>query len=62
MAQTHQIKYIGPTIMLVLTLVILVLMKPKFVQTNGKVSIVKAVGISLVLALLLAVVLYFIPM
>jgi hypothetical protein len=37
-------------------------MKPKFVQTNGKVSIVKAVGISLVLALLLAVVLYFIPM
>ena len=62
MTQTHQIKYIGPIIMFVLTLAVLVLMKPKFVQTNGKVSIVKAVGISLVLALLLAVVLYFIPM
>ena len=62
MVQTHQIKYIGPTIMLVLTLVILVLMKPKFVQTNGKVSIEKSVGIALVLALLLAVALYFIPM
>ena len=62
MAQTHQIKYIGPAIMLVLTLAILVLMKPKFVQTNDKVSIVKAVGIALVLALLLGVVLYFLPM
>lgn len=62
MTQTHQIKYIGPIIMLVLTLAVLVLLKPKFVQTNGKVSIVKSLGIALVLALLLGVVLYFLPM
>ena len=62
MTQTHQIKYIGPIIMFVLTLAVLVLMKPKFVQTKGNVSIVKSLGIALVLALLLGVVLYFIPM
>jgi hypothetical protein len=48
--------------MLVLTLAVLVLLKPKFVQTNGKVSILKSLGIALVLALLLGVVLYFLPM
>lgn len=62
MAQTHQIKFIGPIIFFFITLAFLVLLKPKFVQTNGKLSIIKPVVISLVLALSLATALYFIPM
>ena len=59
---THEIKFIGPILLFVLTLALLVVLKPKFVQTDGKLSVVKPVLFSLVLALLLAVALYFIPM
>ena len=58
----HEIKFIGPILLFVLVLAILALAKPKFVQTNGKLSILKSVGIALVLALVLAAALYFIPM
>ena len=58
----HDIKFIGPILLFVLVLAILALAKPKFVQTNGKLSILKSVGIALVLALVLAAALYFIPM
>ena len=52
----HDIKIIGPIIMFVLTLAILVLAKPKFLQQpNGNVSIIWAVVISLLLAVLLAI-------
>ena len=58
----HEIKFIGPILLFVLVLAILTLVNPKFVQTSGKLSILKAVGIALVLALALAGALYFIPM
>lgn len=59
---TRQIKYVGPILMLLITLIILVVTKPNFVETNGNLSLVKAGVISIVVALLLAVALYFIPM
>jgi ribose/xylose/arabinose/galactoside ABC-type transport system permease subunit len=58
----HEIKFIGPILLFVLVLALLALAKPKFVQTSGKLSILKSVGIALVLALVLAAALYFIPM
>ena len=57
-----EIKFIGPALFFVLMLALLAVLKPKFVQTNGSLSIAKAVGVSLVLALILGVVLYFMPM